>query len=157
MKIRHSKIALMTPQEMGQAVVEMTLIIPFIAIFLFGVGSLGYLLYYQSEVGNAAHAGALYAMNNPASASLIATAAQNEASDLGSNLTVTSSTYYECMNTLNATPTLTLTQAESSCGSAGYEELVSVTTSAQITPPVTIPGTPSSYTLTGNSVMEVVQ
>lgn len=153
--------------ERGDALIELAVLFSVLGVpLMMGTAQMGMLAYYSIEVASAANAGALYAMQDSADASSsagITSAAQAEAADFGTHLTVTPSTYYLC--TLNVTgteyPTGTYTQAQaqSHCTGSGNEalEFVQVIASASVTPLIHCPGLPSSYTLTDTSVMEVEQ
>jgi hypothetical protein len=153
--------------EGGDALIELAVLFSVLGVpLMMGTAQMGMLAYYSVEITSAANAGALYAMQDSADASSsagITSAAQAEAADFGTHLTVTPSTYYLC--TLNVTgtkyPTGTYTQAQaqSHCSGSGNEalEFVQVIASASVTPLIHCPGLPSSYTLTDTSVMEVEQ
>jgi Flp pilus assembly protein TadG len=153
--------------ESGNALVELALAFSFIGIpLLLGTVEMGYVVYDSVEVSNAANAGALYGMQNSTDAASnagITTAAQAEAPDFGSNLTVTATTYYACSlaagGTQYSTASYTQAQAAAKCTGAGNHalEFIQVLTSATATPPVHCPGLPKTFTLGGTSVLEVEQ
>ena len=150
--------------ESGNAIAELALGVSFLlAPLLFGTAELGFLLYNSIEVSNAAHAGAVYGSYSntyAADTSGIQTVARSEAGDFGSNLTVTSSTYYACSQAMTGTQYSTSTAAAAVCptnASNHYLYFVKVNTTASFVPPVRIPGLPSTWTLAGSSVMEVPQ
>jgi Flp pilus assembly protein TadG len=127
---------------------------------LVGTVELGSMTYTSIEVSNAAHAGAMYGMMSStfaASGSGMTTAAQNEATDLGSNLAVTPNVYFACSNAIGGTQYSTQTAANTACNSGTDHtlEFVRVNTSVSVTPPIRCPGLPATYTLTGSSTMEV--
>jgi Flp pilus assembly protein TadG len=120
-----------------------------------GTMEMGTLIYDSIEVSNAAHAGALYGMvstSNAANTSQIQTVAQSEASDFGSSLIVTPTTYYACAQALG-----TLYTSPPTCTGTGNSsvQLIQVATSVSVTPPIQCPGLPTSMTLNGSSTMEV--
>lgn len=130
-----------------------------------GLGEMGLLAYDSIEVSNAAAAGASYGMQSSTFASNtsgIATAAQMEAADFGSALSVTSSTYYACAAAINGTHyTGSNAQSDATSACTGTDNhalpFVQVVTTLRVTPMIRCPGLPSSYNLTGTSVMEVEQ
>jgi Flp pilus assembly protein TadG len=148
-------------EEQGNALVEMALCMSLLGMpLLVGTVELGSMIYTSIEVSNAAHAAAMYGMISStfaASSSGMTTAAQNEASDLGTNLSVTPAVFYACSQAVNGTEYTTQSAANSACtgGTNHTLEFVQVNTSTTVTPPIRCPGLPASYTLTGLSVMEV--
>ncbi len=117
-------------------------------------------IYESIEVQNAASAGAMYGMQSSTYASDatgIATAARNEASGLGSNLTVTPITYYACSQDLGGAQYTTQSAAATACTGSGNHSLqfVQVLTSSNVTSAIHAAGLPASWTVKGQSVMEV--
>jgi hypothetical protein len=84
-------------------------------------------------------------------------AAQGEASDLGSNLIVTPTTYFACSQSIAGTQYTTESAANSACtGTSNHSlEFVQVNTSATVAMPFRVPGLPTSFNLIATSVMEV--
>jgi hypothetical protein len=123
------------------------------------------LVYDSIEISNAANAGAAYGMQSltfASNTSGMTTAAQNEASDFGAALSVTPTTYYACSSAIGGTQyTGASAQSNANAGCTGTGnhalEFVQVKTSASVTPSIHWLGLPSSFTLTGSSVMEVEQ
>jgi Flp pilus assembly protein TadG len=148
-------------EEKGNAMIEMALCISLLGMpMLVGSVELGSMIYTSIEVSNAAHAAAMYGMISStfaANTSGMTTAAQNEASDLGTNLLVTPTAFFACSSAINGTQYSTQSAANSACtgGTDHTLEFVQVNTSVTVTPPIRCPGLPASYTLTGLSVMEV--
>jgi Flp pilus assembly protein TadG len=153
--------------ESGNALVELALALSFLGIpLLLGTAEMGYAVYDSVEICNAASAGALYGMQNStdaASSSGITTAAQAEAPDFGTNLTVTPTVYYACSLAAGGTQypvaQYSLAQAAAKCTGTGNHpvEFIQVLTSATATPPVHCPGLPKTFTLGGTSVQVVEQ
>jgi Flp pilus assembly protein TadG len=147
--------------ETGGALVEMALCIPLLgAPVLIGTVETGMALYYSIEVSNAAHAGTAYGMMSStfaADSNGMTAAAQGEASDFGSNLTVTPTTYYACSQSIAGTQYTSQSAANSACtGTSNHSlEFVQVNTSATVPIPFRVPGLPTSFHLTASSVMEV--
>lgn len=153
--------------EGGNALIELALVFSLLGIpLLLGTVELGSVGYDSVEISDAANAGVLYGMQDPAYAantSGITTAAQANASDFGANLTVTPYTYYACTTAVGGTqyPTASYTQnqATAKCTGSGDQalEFIQVQTSATVTPSIRFPGLPKTFTLNGSAVMEVEQ
>lgn len=152
--------------ESGNALVELAVIVAFLGVpLLLGTAEMALVVYESIEISNAAHAGAAYAMQSLTYASNttgITSAAQDEAPDFGTSLSVTPATFYACSAAIDGTRytgTNAQTSATNACtgGSNHPLEFVQVNTSAVVTPPIHLPGLTSSFTLTGCSVMEVEQ
>ncbi|HTB98640.1 MAG TPA: TadE family protein [Terracidiphilus sp.] len=146
----------------GNASIELALAFSFLLTpLMLGTAEIAFVVYDSIEVSNAASAGAMYGMisstlaSNPSG---IQAAAQAEASDFGSNLSVTSSEYYACSSSIGGTQYTTQAAAAVVCpanASNHYLQFVQVNSTATVTPPVRIPGLPATWTLHGTSVMEV--
>ena len=155
--------------ESGDALVELALACSFLGIpLLLGTAEMGYAVYYSVEITDAASAGALYGMQSAtyadaANIPAVQSAAQAEAPDFGTNLTVTPTTYYACSLAAGGTQypiaQYTLAQATAACTGTNNHpvEFIQVVTSATATPPVHCPGLPKTFTLGGTSVQVVEQ
>jgi Flp pilus assembly protein TadG len=145
----------------GSSTIELALLMSCLGVpLMLGTAEVGFLVYDSIEISNAAHAGALYGMQsntNASNSSVITTAAQSEASNFGTNLTVTSSVYWVCSVAESGTQYSSSSAATSACtGSTNHAlEYLQVNVSAPATPPVHLPVLPATYTLTASSVMEV--
>jgi hypothetical protein len=155
--------------ECGGALVEVALIVSLLGLpLLLGSADLATLIYGSIEIDNAAHAGAMFGMQGTCcilQTAQMTSAAQNEAADFGTNLTVTPTSYYAC-SAAQASPTWTgtahvidstsLAAAKTHCtGASGHVlAFVKVVTSAPITLPFHCCGLPASVTMSGSSVME---
>jgi len=148
-------------EEHGNALVETAMCLSFLGLpMLVGTVEMGGMTYESVEISNAAHAGAAYGMISStfaADTTNIINAAQGEASDFGTGLTVTPTVYYACSNSIGGTQYASQTAASAACtGSSGHSlEFIEVVTSGTVTPAIHCPGLPASYTLKGVSVMEV--
>jgi hypothetical protein len=126
---------------------------------------MGILVYDSIEISNAANVAAAYgaqSLTYAASTAGMTTAAQTEAADFGTALSVTPTTYYACSSALGGTEYTganAQSNATAACTGTGNHalEFVKVTTSAAVTPAIHCPGLPGSLTITGSSVMEVEQ
>jgi len=152
--------------DSGNALVEVALTISLLGIPLMaGTAQMGLVVYYSIEVADAAKAGATYGMQSLTYASDTAgmtLAAQAEASDLGSSLSATPSSYYACSLAINGTQytgTNAQSNATTACtgGTNHALEFAKVTTSATVAPLIHCPGLPKTFALNGVSVMEVEQ
>lgn len=148
--------------DAGNAVIELALAFSVLLTpLMLGTVGTAFMVYDSIEISNAAHAGAMYGMISSTFASDtdgMRTAAQAEASDFGSNLTVTPTSYYACSAAITGTHYSTQSAAAGACPANAtnhYLEFVQVTSSATITPPIQLPGVPKTWTLQGMSVMEV--
>jgi len=146
--------------DAGQAVIEMTFLMVLFGVpLMLGTGEFGILIYDSIEVSNAAHAGAMYGMMSMANASdsaEIIAAAQAEAADFGTNLTVTPTYYFACSTALAGTTYATQVAAAAACTGASHPlEFVKVVTSASVTPLIHCPGLPKTVAMGGLSIMEV--
>ncbi|MGA9585775.1 MAG: hypothetical protein WBQ95_10635 [Terracidiphilus sp.] len=128
---------------------------------LLGSSELATVIYDSIELSNSAHAGAMYGMMSSTFAgdtAGIQNAAQTEAADFGTSVTVTPTTYYACSSAVDGTQYSTQTAAAAACPantSNHYLQFVKVVSSVNINPPVKCPGLPKVWTVSGTSVMEV--
>jgi hypothetical protein len=147
--------------DAGGALVELAVYLSLIGIpALFATDYFGTQAIDQIDIDNAAYTGAMYGMTGSTYAdntSGIQTAAQNDSSIFGSNLTVTSSTVYVCSLTITGTQYTTQSAATTACtGSNNHVlQLVKVTASASVTPALTVPGMARTKTLSSTVIMEV--
>jgi Flp pilus assembly protein TadG len=148
-------------ERRGSSTIELALILVCLGSpLLLGTAEVGYLVYDSIEISNAAHAGALYGMQsntNASNSSAITTAAQSEASNFGTNLSVTPSVFWVCSTAEGGTQYTTSSAATTACTGSGNHplEYLQVSVSAPATPPIHFPGMPATYTLSGSSTMEV--
>jgi len=128
---------------------------------LLGTTELALLIYDSIELSNCAHAGAMYGMMSStfaADSTGIRNAAQAEAADFGTNVAVTPTSYYACSDAVDGTQYSTEAAASAVCPANAtnhYLQFVKVVSSMNINPPVTCPGLPRTWTVSGTSVMEV--
>jgi Flp pilus assembly protein TadG len=140
--------------------IETALILAFLGAPLFiGTADIASVIYDSIEVSNAAHTGAVYGMISATFASdtsAIQTATQNEATDFGTNLSVTPTVYWACSSAEGGTQYTTQSAATTACtGSSHPLEFIQVVATAAATPPVHFPLLPSTFNLSSTSVMEV--
>ena len=147
--------------ESGSALVELAVVLGVLGVpLVLGTLYTSTLLLDDIEISNAAHAGALYGMQSIGSAADTAgiiAAAQSEATDFGTRLTVTGTIYYACSSAEGGTQYTTQAAAAAACtgGTNHPLEFIQVTASAPVTPVASVPGLPTSLTLSSTSVMEV--
>lgn len=146
----------------GNATVELALAFSFLLTpIMLGTAEVAFLVYDSIEITNAAHAGAMYGMISStfaADSSGIQAAAQSEAADFGTSLTVTPNVFYACSASIGGTQYSTQSAAAAACpanASNHYLQFVQVNSSATITPPIQMVGLPKTWTLQGSSTMEV--
>jgi Flp pilus assembly protein TadG len=145
--------------ESGSALVELGLTLGLLGVpLLMGTVHFSILLIDSMIVSNAAHAGAEYAMASSTYAedtSNIVTAAQEDASGLGTTLNVTPTIFYACSASIGGTQYSTQSAAATACSSSHALEFVQVVANATVTPVLGFPGFPNTVTLSGTSIMEV--
>jgi hypothetical protein len=146
----------------GNASIELALMFSIIGVpMMLGTTQVAFMVYDSIEVSNAAHAGAVYGMMSSTFAgdtAGIRTAAQSEATDFGTNLTVTPTTYYACSTAIGGTQYSTQSAASTACPANAanhYLQFVQVATSANVKSPIRLIGLSQTWTLRGSSVMEV--
>ena len=147
--------------DAGGALAELAFFLMFLGVpLLTGTAYYGTLLVDQMDIDNAAYSGAMYAMTSSTFAedtSNIQTAAQEDSSRFGTNLTVTPTIFYACSLALGGTQYSTQAAATTACSGAQNHalEMVKVAASASVTPPLTFPGKSKTVTLSSTVIMEV--
>src|SRR5271155_2059321 len=131
--------------DIGQAFVELALALPIFFLLLIGAAEFALLAYAGIEVSNAARAGVAYGAQSAATASDLtgmATAATNDGSNVA-GLSATATELWSCSNAAS-----TLSPAPPTC-TAGNRVLnyVQVNTTAAVSPPIRLPGLPTTFTL----------
>jgi Flp pilus assembly protein TadG len=156
----------MLRDDSGSALIELAFIVALLGLpLVLGTTEMGVLVYDSIEISNAAYVGASFAMQsvtNAENTSGITSAAQADAPEFGTSLTVTPTTYYVCATALGGTQytgTNAQANATSACTGSGNSavEMVQVTTSALVKPFLHAPGLASTFTFSGTSVAEVEQ
>ena len=135
-------------QEHGSSIIETAFIVPFMFLLISGAVDFGRAYYTAIEVSSAAHAGALYGVQNPTDITGMETAANNDAPDI-SGLKSTATYGCECPDGKSA---VALCGSAPSC-SDNYVLYVSVTSTEAFTPIIKYPGIPSSINLSRTTVM----
>lgn len=145
--------------ERGQTLVEIAITLPLLVLILLGAAELARLAYAAIEVTNAAKAAVQYGDQNFGFATDCCgpgtgmyTAANNDAANLASPVTLTSSSTYQCSNAPGVPITIIPGVTTSAiCGTAQIEEILTVNTSASFNPLIHLPGLPATYTITGHA------
>ncbi len=140
-------------EERAQALVELGLTLPVLAVLLLGAVEFARAAYTGIEVSNAAKAAAQYGAQNSTTAADttgMQTAATNEAPDISLG-TTTVSTSYICSDGSSTTGT------PPTCSSATVETILTVNTQATFTPLIHIPGLGGAFTLHGQAIEKCLQ
>ena len=139
--------------DIGQAFVELALILPIFVLLLVGAAELGHLAYASIEVSNAARAGVQYGAQSHITASDYA-GMQTAATKDGSDVTVMSATAKHFCGCSDGSAS---TCASGDCAASRLLEYVQVNTTAAVHTLFHYPGVPATLTLTGQAVMRVEQ
>jgi Flp pilus assembly protein TadG len=149
---RHSQSGL-SRKSNGQAMVEMAMALPVLALLLLAAADFGRLYYANIEVANAARAGAQYGSQSVITAANLSgmeTAAKTD----GSNLSALSATAKQC----TCVTTSSVAACPSSyCTNNPQATFVEVDTATTFHTAIKYPGIPSAMTLGGKAVMMVAQ
>jgi Flp pilus assembly protein TadG len=142
--------------EEGSALVELALSVPILSFMLLGATEFARVAYAGIEVNNAAHAAAVYASSSQAAATDstgITNAATSDSGNLtgGNAVSVTSvDRSCTCSNT-SYTPTSCSDNSTCFDHNSAMITTVTVQTQATYSPIIRIPGSPTSFTLHGQS------
>jgi Flp pilus assembly protein TadG len=128
--------------ETGSALVELALVLQVLLFVLVILVDLGRAYYYAISIASAAHAAAVYGLQNPTDESGIKLAASSSASDISS---LSTSVSYGC-ECDDGSSVVADCSTPPSC-SDNYVNFVSATTTATFTPLLPYPGIPASFTL----------
>lgn len=141
-------------REDAQSLVELALVVPLLILLLVATTEFARLAWASVLTSSAARAGAQYAAQSGITASDTAgiqAAAAGDSTNL-SGLTTTASHTCYCSTAQSTAIACTLTACPAP---ATLLEYVQVNTSSTITPFGHYPGLPSTFTVTGTSIMEV--
>lgn len=145
--------------ESGQSLIEVAVLLPFLALLMLGVIELGRYAYIGILVGNAARAGAAYGTESlPQSVDTvnISLSAQNDFQNNGqSGLTVSSSVSCGCDSGGSVTSSACVGTGAGTCASGHWVVIVSVTASGTFNSLFNYPGIPASITISRTSSMRV--
>jgi Flp pilus assembly protein TadG len=134
--------------QCGTSLPETALVLPILILLLVGLVDLGRAYYYAISVSGAAHAAAVYGVQNPTDVQGMMNAASASAPDI-SSLSTNVSYGCECSDGSSAVADCS---APPSC-SENYVNYVAISTSANYQTIIPYPGLPSSFTLQGNARM----
>lgn len=153
-------------RDSGQSMLELALMLPFLALLLLGIVEMGRAIYYTIAVNNAATAGAEYGSQSSTKTAGDYTGMQNSAT-MDANFSAMSATGTRgctCDNgngnsCVYPVPSPSTCDPNSgnyvSCTGGTVVECVQVTTTANFSPLFSYPGLPSSFTANGKAVMRV--
>jgi Flp pilus assembly protein TadG len=146
--------------EIGQAFVELALVLPVAILLLVGAAEIGRLAFASIEVSNAARAGVAYGAQSHITASDIAgiqTAATQDAPNVTSMATPVVIQSCSCINGATTTAVSCATAGTTCASPSRIVESVQVNTSADIDTVFHLPGIPNTVTLRGQAIMRVQQ
>lgn len=132
----------------GSSLVELALVIPICLLLLAGAIDLGQAFYVATQVAAAAHAGAIYGIENPSDISGMVSAAKDGSATL-SGIRASASYGCECSDGSKVT---TLCGSTPSC-TYNFVNYVDVTASARYVPTIEYPWMQSSLTFTREARM----
>ena len=140
----------------GQSAVELAIVLPVLLLLLVVIADFARVFFVSIAVNNAARAGAQYGSQKPQtaadSAGMVA-AASADAANI-SNWNTPTASQCTCVGAIPQTVPLC---AASYCTHAPTATYVTVNTSATYNTILNYPGISSSYTLTGQAIMQVQQ
>lgn len=145
--------------DIGQAFVELALVLPVAILLLVGAAEIGRLAFASIEVSNAARAGVAYGAQSHITASDnsgIQTAATQDAPNVTS-ITATATQACSCINGTTVTGVSCATAGTSCTSPSRIIESVVVTTTAPVNTVFHFPGIPNTFTLHGQAIMRVQQ
>jgi Flp pilus assembly protein TadG len=132
--------------ESGTSLPEMALALRILILMLVAVVDLGRAYYYAISVSSAAHAAAMYGIQNPTDTQGMMSAASASAPGIASLNTAVS---YGC-ECYDGSSAVANCSAPPAC-SENYVNYVAVATSATFQATIPYPGIPSSFTVKGNA------
>lgn len=138
--------------DSGQALVELALSVPIMALLVFGAVEIGNIIYSSISVTDAAMAGVQYGTRN-SSAAADSTGIANAAQADAPNLTITTTPSFSCICSDGSASTCLSTD----CSGANIEIILTVNTQATVDPLLHFPGLSRSIVLQGKAVQKVLQ
>lgn len=136
------RLGVLCTEESGTSLVELAVVLPLLVLMLVILTDLGRAYYYAVSISSAAHAAAMYGVQNPSDVSGMISASSASAPDIAS-LSTSASYGCECFDGSSA---IANCSTQPAC-SQNYVNFVAVTTSATFTPMIPYPGLPKSFTL----------
>lgn len=132
----------------GTAIVEFAVVVPVLGVLTVGLAEFGLAYYAQSQVAVAAQTGLRYAYANGYNSTAISSAVTGSSSQITINATPAPSTFCGCV----VSNAIVSASCSSTCASGGSPATyVSVSAQTTYTPPVSLPGLPTSYTLSSTA------
>jgi len=156
MRLKYPFLTRLLRSDSGGAMVETALTLPLLFVMLLGAGEFGRIAYTAIEVSSAARAGVSYGAQSTTTvtdSAGIQKVATDDAPDL--NLTATVGKSGICADNTSCTSGPVCKNTD--CTSSQVETILTVTTSASITPMITVPGMKGPYTVTGRAVQKVLK
>jgi len=144
--------SVLSGSEQGASLVELGLMLPFLALLLLGVIDFGRAYYVAVEVSNAAYTGAMYGTQNSADITGMQNAATGDAPDV-SGMSATATIGCECSDGTNSSANCT---SRPTCG-VNVVNYVQVTTSYTYRPMFPWPGVPASIPIQGSAKLRAGQ
>lgn len=144
--------------QSGQALLELSLSVPFLIVLLVGASEFGRIAYAGIEVSNAAKAAAQYGASSTACASDttgMLTAAKGETTDFSAASAIAFSSGYPKLSYICSDGSAA-TGLSTDCSSSQLEEIVSIQLQTAMNPLIHLPGFPKKYTLYGNATQKVL-
>jgi Flp pilus assembly protein TadG len=143
--------------DIGQAFVELALVMPIFILLLLGAAELGRLAYASIEVTNAARAGVAYGAQNHTTASDVSGIRLAATKDSGDVTTMAPPAVTQSCSCSDGTA-ITCANAGTNCiNPARIIEYVQVSTSAPVDTVFHFPGIPNTVTMQGQAIMRVEQ
>ena len=137
----------------GEALVEMAIVLPLLALLLLGAFDLGLAAYTSIEVSSAALAGVQYGAQNATTAGNV-TGIQNAAAADASNISLgTTNASHSCICANGSASTCKPTD----CSGSAIVTILTVQTQATFTPAFHLPVIPTSFAIHGQAIQKVMQ
>lgn len=135
----------------GASFVELAILLPLLLLIIVPAIDLGRAFYASLEVAAAAHAGAIYGLENPYDTGGMASAAQSAASNL---MGVSATASYGCECSDGTSASASCSAIPTTCG-YNYVTYVDVVASAPYSTMLGYPGLPSPMTITRETRLRV--
>jgi Flp pilus assembly protein TadG len=138
--------------ETAQALVELAVSLPILALVTFGAVEMGNLLYASISLSDAAMAGVQYGTRNPTAAA-DTQGIENAAAADAPNLTLITTPSISCICSNGSASTCQPTD----CSGSNIETILTVQTQATVDPLVHVPGFSKTFTLQAKAIQKVLQ
>ena len=150
---KHTSIAQLHRED-GGALVEACLTLPLLFMLILGAAEFSRVAYTSLEVVSAAKAGVAYGAQSYGLSSDtdgITLAATTDAANIPNLTVATPTSSFVCSDGTASTG------ANTDCSTSHIIQTLTVQTSAQLSPLIHVPGTPSTYTITGSASQVCLQ